>query len=73
MYVGRDWGDGVYRVLSVIRLALFCGVVLPGTLVIDGCLVNFQNNLRDIPMRADVSEDGREGDLHKVSVRGICI
>lgn len=66
-------GGRGYRVLSVIGLNLSWVVVLPGALVIDGCKMKFQINSRDILMRAEVCEGGREGVVHKVSVRNIYI
>ena len=58
---------------SVMRLNLSGCVVLPGTIVIDGCKMKFHINSRDILMRAEVSEGGRGGVVHELFVRNINI
>ena len=65
---GRTW-EGLCRMLSVMRLHLSGGVVLSGTIVRDGCKMKFPINSRDMLMRAEVCDAGRDGVVHDVSGR----
>ena len=56
---------------SVMRLHLSGGVVLPVAIVRDGCKMKFQIDSRDMLMRAEVCEAGRDGVVHEVSGRNI--